>query len=142
MTRRIDKRTLARTANYLVGTGMDRSAAFKAAWLMAKRGGVTKVAGVTYGKRQRLIARLATYSPELVSITLQQDKDNLFDPAAVAVVASVKDKGSATIGFIPAMTARTLSQLMDKGTTLKASLDRIVGGYQGLSYGARLRVAI
>ncbi|MGI6635097.1 MAG: hypothetical protein ACOX7B_07995 [Christensenellales bacterium] len=142
MTRRIDKGNLARTANYLVGTGMTRSDAFKAAWLMAKRGGVTKVAGVTFDNRQRLIARLATYSPELVSITLQQDKANLFDPQAVAVVASVKDKGSATIGFIPSLTARTLSRLMDKGTTFKASLDRIVGGYEGLSYGARLRVAI
>ena len=142
MTKTINKSTLARTANHLVGTGMDRSAAFKAAWLMAKRGGVTKVVGVTYGSRQRLIERLATYNPDLVSITLQQNKANIFDPQAVAVVASVKDKGSATIGFIPAMTARTLSRLMDKGTTLKASLDRIVGGYQGLNYGARLRVAI
>lgn len=142
MTRRIDKRNLARTANYLVGTGMTRSAAFKAAWLMAKRGGVTKVAGVTFDNRQQLISRLAGYNPELVSITLQQDKSNLFDPLAVAVVASVKDKGSATIGFIPAMTARTLSRLMDKGTALKASLEGIAGGYDGLSYGARLRVAI
>lgn len=142
MTKRINKADLARTANHLVGTGMTRSDAFKAAWLMAKRGGVTKVAGVTYDNRQRLIQRLAAYSPELVSITLQQDKANLFDPLAVAVVASVKGKGSATIGFIPSMTARTLSRLMDKGTTFKASLDRIVGGYDGLSYGARLRVAI
>ena len=142
MTQRINRGNIARTANYLVGTGMNRSDAFKAAWLMAKRGGVTKVAGVTYSNRQKLIARLATYDPALIRIVLQQDKSNLFDPQAVAIVASVSGKGSATIGFIPAITARTLSKLMDKGTAFKASLDRIVGGYQGLSYGVRLRVAI
>lgn len=138
----INKSTLARTANHLVGTGMTRSDAFKAAWLMAKRGGVTKVVGVTFDNRQKLIERLASYSPDLVSITLQQDKANQYDPSAVAVVASVKGKGNATIGFIPAMTAKTLSTLMDKGTVFKAHLDRIVGGYQGYSYGARLRIAI
>lgn len=142
MTRRIDKHNLARTANYLVATGMTRSAAFKAAWLMAKRGGVTKVAGVTYSNRQRLIERLADYSPDLVSVNLRRENGNRYDPAAVAVVVSVKDKGTATIGYIPAMTARTLSRLMDRGLQLKASLERVVGGYEGLSYGARLRVAI
>lgn len=138
----INRADITRTANHLVGTGMNRSAAFKAAWLMAKRGGVTKVAGVTFENRQLLIERLASYTPDLVSITLQQDKSNRFDRSAVAVVASVKGKGSATIGFIPSMTARTLSRLMDKGTTFKASLERVVGGYAGRSYGARLRVAI
>lgn len=138
----INKSILVKTANYLVSTGMPRSTAFKAAWLMAKRGGVTKVSGVTYNNRQRLIERLSSYRPELVSITLRQDKANHYDNQAVAVVASVKGKGSATIGYIPATTARTLSRLMDRGLDLKASLDRVVGGYQGYSYGARLRVAI
>lgn len=142
MTRRFNKSTIVRTANYLVGTGMLRSEAFRAAWLMAKRGGITKVAGVTFENRQKLIERLATYSPDLISVALRQNKNNQYDASAVEVVASVKGKGSATIGFIPAMTAKTLSSLMDKGTQFRASLDNIVGGYQGLSYGARLRIAI
>lgn len=68
---------------------------------MAKTGGITKVSGVTYENCQRLIARLAAYSPELVSIALQQDKANLFDPLAVA---SIQGMRSATFGFIRAMT--------------------------------------
>ncbi len=99
------KATVCRTANYLAGTGMARSDAFRAAWLMAKRGGIAKVSGVTLGIRQRLISRLTTYAQDQVTISLQRDKVSIFDPDAIAVVASVEGKGSATVGYIPARTA-------------------------------------
>ena len=142
MTKTINRANLARTANYLVGSGMIRSAAFKAAWLMAKRGGITKVAGVTFENRQQLIRRLDTYGPGRVSITLRQDKRNTYDSSAVEVLASVKDKGSAVIGYIPSITARTLGYLMGRGIAFNVTLKGIVGGYKWLSYGARLRIAI
>jgi len=141
-TMTINRSTLCRTANHLTTTGMSRSDAFKAAWLMAKRGGISKVAGVTMDNRQRLIERLTTYQPDEITVSLRRDKANIFDPNAIAVVATVESKGSAVIGYIPALAALKLARLMDVGITLKAMLAGIVGGYDGLSYGIRLRVAI
>ena len=131
-----------RTVNYLAATGMTRSDAFKAAWLMAKKGGISKVTGVTHSSRQQLIGRLTTYQPEEITVSLRRDKANIFDPNAIAVVTTVEGKGSAVIGFIPALAALKLARLMDVGITLKAMLAGIVGGYDGLSYGIRLEAGL
>ena len=109
---------------------------------MAKKGGISKMAGVTHNNRQQLIGRLTTYQPEEITVSLRRDKANIFDPNAIAVVASVEGKGSAVIGFIPALAALKLARLMDVGITVKAMLAGIVGGCNGLSYGIRLKVAI
>lgn len=138
----INRSTICRTANHLAATGMHRSDAFKAAWLMAKRGGVSKVAGVTHSNRQQLLARLTTYQLDQITVSLRRDKANIFDPNAIAVVAAVEGKGSATVGYIPALAAVKLARLMDVGINLNATLSGIVGGYDGLTYGLRLRVAI
>jgi len=108
----INRSTICRTANHLTTTGMSRSDAFKAAWLMAKKGGISKVAGVTQGLRQKLIQRLTAYQPEQVTIALRRDKANIFDPNAIAVVATVEGRGSAVIGFIPALAALMLARIM------------------------------
>lgn len=138
----MNKSTICRTANHLAATGLTRSEAFKAAWRMAKKGGTSKVSGVTKENRQRLIARLTNYQPEQITVTLRRDTDNIFDQSAIAVVVSVEGKGSATMGFIPAKAALKLSRLMDKGISVRAVLEGIVGGYDGLYYGLRVRVAI
>lgn len=138
----INRSIICRTANHLTATGMNRSDAFKAAWMMAKKGGVSKVAGVTHSNRQQLISRLTTYQPEQITVTLRRDKENIFDPNAIAVVAAVEGKGSAVVGYIPALTAIKLARLMDVGITVKAMLEGVVGGYEGLTFGLRLRVAI
>lgn len=137
-----NRRDLCKAANHLASTGMQRSAAFKAAWYMVKQGNLSKVAGVTYEGRQRLLARLTHYQPEQISLSLVRNRDNPFDKFAVSVVASVTGKGSATVGFLPAIKAAKLARLMDKGIQLKAIMEGLVGGYDGLSYGMRLRVAI
>ncbi len=133
---------ICKTANYLVGTGMTRSDAFHVAWQLSKQGGVSTVAGVTYENRQRLIQRLTRYDASKITVTLHRDKQNIFDPNAIAVVASVEGKGSAVIGYIPALAALKVARLMDKGITIKTMLEHIVGGYDGLSYGLRVRLAI
>jgi len=111
---KINRTEIFRAANYLVSTGLTRSDAFKAAWQMAKQGGVSRVAGVTYEGRQRLLARLAAYQPEQISLRLDRDMANIFDSSAVAVIATVEGKGSATIGFLPSPTAQKLARLMDR----------------------------
>lgn len=108
----INRSTICRTANHLTATGMNRSDAFKAAWLMAKKGGISKVAGVTYENRQQLIHRLTAYQPEQITISLHRDKANIFDPNAKAVVAAVDGKGSAVMGYIPTLAALKLARLM------------------------------
>ena len=138
----IDRNTICKSANHLTSTGMTRSDAFKAAWLMAKKGSISKVAGVTHSNRQQLIARLAAYQPEQIAVSLRRDKENIFDQNAIAVIAAVSGKGTAVIGHIPALAALKLARLMDVGIAVKAMLEGIVGGYDGLSYGMRLRVAI
>lgn len=136
-----DRKAICKTANHLVSTGLNRCEAFKAAWLMDKRGGIAKVAGVTHDNRQRLIERLSAYSHYKITISLQRDKANIFDTNAIAVIASVQGKGSAIVGYIQAMTAFKLAMLIDKGIKLKAMLAGIVGGC-GLTYGLRVKVAI
>jgi len=138
----INLSTICKTANHLTSTGMARSQAFKAAWMMAKRGGVTKAVGVTYENRQKLLAWLAGYSPEQIQLHLERNQGNQHDPNAVAVVATVEAKGSALVGFIAASTAARLARLMDHGIQIKAVMERLVGGVDGLYYGMRLRVAI
>ena len=107
---------ICKTANYLVGTGMTRSDAFHAAWQLSKQGSVSKVAGVTHENRQRLIARLTGYGASAITVSLHRDKQNIFAPNAVTVVASVEGKGSAVIGYIPALAALKVARLMDKGS--------------------------
>lgn len=60
----------------------------------------------------------------------------------MAVVATVDAKGSALVGFLASTTARRLARLMDHGIQVKAAMERLVGGVDGLNYGMRLRVAI
>ena len=122
----INRSTICRTANHLASTGMTRSDAFKAAWLMAKKGSISKVAGVTHSNRQQLIGRLTSYQPEQITITLRRDTANIFDPNAIAVVATVEGKGSAVIGYIPALAALKLAKL---GCWHYAESD--AGGYCG-----------
>jgi hypothetical protein len=89
-------------ANRLVKQGYNRANAMVKAWVLVKMPMVeTKVAGVTYGNRQRAIEHLARYQPEQISITLIRERENAHDVNAVAVVATVEGKGSYTMGYLP-----------------------------------------
>ena len=105
--------------------------------MMAKRGGVTKAIGVTSGTA-RSSWRLAGYSRSRSSCLERTGAAS--DPNAVAVVATVEAKGSAWWLLAPAACAST--RLMDHGIQIKAVMERLVGGVDGLYYGMRLRVAI
>ena len=78
-------------ANRLVKQGYNRAHAMVKAWALVKLPNVlTKVAGVTYGKRQTALEHLTHYRPQDIRISLYRDEHNTADKNAVAVIAAVR----------------------------------------------------
>ena len=116
-------------ANRLVKQGYNRAHAMVKAWALVKLPNVlTKVAGVTYGKRQTAIEHLTHYRPQDVRISLYRDDHNAADKNAVAVIAAVRGKGAYTIGYLPKAFAAFIAPLMDTGREVKSRLAEIRGG--------------
>lgn len=105
-------------ANHLHKQGMSRSAAMVQAWITVKLRRIeTKTAGVTHGNRQKLLARLARYSPDEISIQRQREPENKADRNAVQVIAAGRGKGSAVMGCLNRQLAAAIAPLLDKGGT-------------------------
>ena len=131
-------------ANRLVKQGYNRANAMVKAWVLVKLPNIcTKVAGVTYGKRQQAIEHLTHYRPENIRISLYRDKANAYDRNAVAVIATVKGKGSYTMGYLPKALAAFIAPLMDAGRTITSRLAGIRGTNEPyLNYGLGIEVRI
>ncbi|MBR1433039.1 MAG: HIRAN domain-containing protein [Ruminiclostridium sp.] len=131
-------------ANSLVKQGISRSAAMIRAWITVELHTIrTKAAGVTFGRRQGLLDRLNKYSPEDITITLQRESGNAYDPNAVQIVAGVKGKGSAVMGYVGRELAKVISPLLDKGKAVKADFAGITGGHEyGLNYGLNVAISL
>ncbi|MDE5936922.1 MAG: HIRAN domain-containing protein [Ruminococcus sp.] len=125
-------------------SGLDRSTALAKAWRLIKTHAVsTRVAGTTFDNRQNVLAFLKSYQAEQVSIRLMRDRSNAFDKNAVAVIATVKGKVSAVIGYLPKAVADIVAVLMDKGLDILSDTLNIVGGYAGHeNYGAGIIIRI
>ena len=137
-----NKSAICKTANTLRKQGLTASESFRKAWELAKNI-ITKVAGVTFGKRPAALARLTRYAKEQIGVTLVRDYGNSFDRSAIAVMAVVEGKGSYQVGFLPNELSKSLSAVMDMGTEVKATINNIIGGYvEGMNYGLRLNVSI
>lgn len=131
-------------ANNLVKQGMSRSAAMVQAWITVKLRRIeTKTAGVTRGNRQKLLARLARYSPEDITISLQRERDNKADRNAVQVIAAVRGKGSAVMGYLNRQLAAAIAPLLDKGKRVVSAFKAITGGEDYfLNYGLNISIAV
>lgn len=131
-------------ANRLVKQGYNRANAMVKAWVLVKLPNIcTKVAGVTYGKRQQAIEHLTHYRPENIRISLYRDKANAYDRNAVAVIATVKGKGSYTMGYLPKALAAFIAPLMDARRTITSRLASIRGTNEPyLNYGLGIEVRI
>lgn len=131
-------------ANKLVKQGYNRANAMVKAWVLVKLPNIcTKVAGVTYGKRQQAIEHLTHYRPENIRISLYRDNANPYDRNAVAVIATVKGKGSYTMGYLPKALAAFIAPLMDAGRTITSRLASIKGINEPyLNYGLGIEVRI
>jgi hypothetical protein len=116
-------------ANNLHAGGMSRSAAMRRAWAVVKAAAVeTKVAGVTFGRRQIALARLTQYPAELVSVRIERDYENPADASAVAVHVAVAGRGSYQVGYLPRQLAAVIAPLMDAGKAVKVSFQGVTGG--------------
>jgi hypothetical protein len=135
----INKSTICRTANALTEEGHSRSDAFKLAWSLAK-GLVTKVSGVSFGKRPAALERLTHYQPEQVQVSLVREEGNPYDAGAVQVMATVAGRGRYCVGYIPRTIAGTVAGLTD---VIRVREHKITGGWQhGLNFGLRLKLVI
>ena len=131
-------------ANALVKQGVSRSAAMVQAWITVKLRRIeTKTAGVTHGNRQKLLARLARYSAEDITITLNREPENKADRNAVQVIAAVRGKGSAVMGYLNRQLAEAIAPLLDKGKQVLAAFEAITGGSEVyLNYGLNVSIAV
>jgi hypothetical protein len=63
-------------ANSLVGRGIGRREAMRLAWALIKLAAIdTKTAGVTHGRRQEALERLARYPSERVSVAPRRGRE-------------------------------------------------------------------
>jgi len=131
-------------ANRLARQGTGRPEAFRRAWELAKAGTIeTKVAGVTYGNRQKALERLTQYNADEISVTLERDRANEFDGNAIAVIVTVRGKGSYTIGYLDKRLAAMFAPLMDAQKAVGAAFREIRGKYQSWhNYGLAVAVSI
>jgi ADP-ribosylglycohydrolase len=129
-------------ANRLTAQGYSRPAAMVKAWALVKLGAMeTKVAGVTFGNRQKAIQHLARYAPEAISIRLEQERANEYDRNTVAVWAAVEGKGSYHMGYLPRSLAIFVAPLMDAEKAANALFREVRGGGEAwMNYGLRVEV--
>ena len=129
-------------ANRLVAQGWGRATAMIRAWALAKLPAIaTKVAGVTFGNRQKALEHLSTYAPQAISIRLEREADNAADRNAVAVWAAVEGKGSYHMGYIPRALAAFIAPLLDAGKAVGSAYRGVTGGWDAyVNYGLALEV--
>jgi hypothetical protein len=129
-------------ANRLVSQGYNRPHAMVKAWALVKLPKLeTKVAGVTYGNRQKAIQHLAQYDPAAISIHLEREQGNAHDRNAVAVWAAVEGKGAYHMGYLPRALAAFIAPLLDAGKAVGAMFREVRGGYEPyMNLGLRVEV--
>lgn len=131
-------------ANALVKQGVSRSAAMVRAWITVKlRRMEVRAAGVTHGNRQTLLERLTRYSADDITVTLQREQSNAHDRNAIQIVATVRNKGAAVIGYINRELAAALAPLLDKGAEIASRFKAVTGGGAPyMNYGFNLELTV
>ncbi len=138
------KSKVMQIANRLVKQGVKRSVAMVRAWILVKLNCITiKAVGVTFGIRQQLLHRLTKYQPQDVAVLLRRERENVADSNAVQVIAAVKGKGKAVIGYLNREIAACVAALMDGGKTVYSRFGSVTGGHEyGLNYGLNVAISL
>ncbi len=138
------RRKVCQIANRLVKSGYIRACAMSTAWKLIRCQSVsTRVTGTSFDGRQNVLELLAKYHPELISVKLIREPQNPHDRNAVAVIAEVRGKVKAMLGYLPQAVAAVVAAMMDKGLTVTGKQLRITGGYGAFeNYGARITVTM
>jgi len=89
-----------------------------------------KIAGVTYGDRQKTISQLKVGQ----ELKLVREPNNPYDSKAIAV-KTLDDK---QVGYIPSLNNSQMAFNLDHGQRYKVTVSVITGGGIGLSYGCNI----
>lgn len=65
--------------------------------------------------RQKILARLARYPEQDVTLSFEREEDNIYDSNAVKIIASVHNKGWACVGYLSYSLAKEVAPLLDEG---------------------------
>ncbi len=139
--KRLTHSKVMRIANNLVKEGYSRSAAMVRAWILVKLQQVKiRVKGVTQGKVQKALEHLRRYKAEDISITLVHESNNPYDRNAIQVIATVKDKGSYCVGYLPRGLAAFIAPLLTCGQAVTALYNKVRVRDISLPYGLEIIV--
>lgn len=111
------------------------SLAFKLAWQIIRlktKFYFSKVRGVTFDQRQKILMRLALYPSKDVRLSFVREPHNPFDPKAIKVVAEVKGKGAAMIGYVAKDLADRVTPEIDSGKQVLVMFEGITGSNKDL----------
>ncbi len=92
---------------------------------------------------KRCLTTWTRYAPEDITITLQREQGNAADSNAIQIVAAVRNKGKAVIGYINRELAAAIAPLMDKGAEIVSRFKAVTGGYAPyMNYGFNLELTV
>ena len=124
------RKAVCAMANQLRKAGYSLKDAFKKAWQRVKLSMTVRAAGTTFENRQERLAFLQQFKPKDLTVTLEREKKNKFDCNAIQIVVHIKPiRRRTVIGYVPSKLARELSEVLDMGIQVKATLMQIIGGY-------------
>ena len=124
------RKAVCAMANQLRKAGYSLKDAFKMAWQRVKLSMTVRAAGTTFENRQERLAFLKQFKPKDLTVTLEREKKNKFDCNAIQIVVHIKPiRRRTVIGYVPSKLARELSEVLDMGIQVKATLMQIIGGY-------------
>jgi len=106
------------------------SLALKLAWMTIRskvRLYKTKVRGVSFEPRQRILRKLLKYKRSDIKLFFIRDYDNAYDCNAISVIATVVGKGSAPIGYVSKAIAEIIAPKLDAGYRAVVIFDKVTG---------------
>ena len=79
----------------------------------------------------------------ICTVQLRREQNNAHDRNAVQVVAAVKGKGSAVLGYLNKQLAAAVAPLMDKGAEIVSRFQAVTGGEERyLNHGLNVEIAV
>ena len=90
----------------------------------------TKIVGVTFEGRQRIVGKLNVGE----QLKLIRDPSNTYDSNAIKVINTIGEQA----GFLSREVVSDLARLMDSGHKFRCTVSSITGGNIGQNYGANV----
>lgn len=87
----------------------------------------SKVHGTTYENRQDTLRSLLNCHEQDIRLFFQREEDNVYDKNAIRIIAEVKDKYEAQIGYVSREWARRIAPYLDQGHEAMVLISQITG---------------